>query len=472
MTEDTIAAVATASGPAGIGIVRVSGPEALAVCGRVFRPASGRPLGTLAAGRFAYGHIVCPGKEGEPVIDEGIALVMRAPHSYTAEDVCELQCHGGSLVLRKVLSAVLAAGARLAERGEFTKRAFLNGRLDLTQAQAVMDIVSAHTEGALRAAEGHLAGHFSKKLQAMREQLLGACAHIEAVIDFPEDGVEDVVSDDIRKLIASLEEELAAMLRTAGAGRILKEGLLTAIVGRPNVGKSSLLNALLREDRAIVTEIPGTTRDSLEESAEVGGVLLRLVDTAGIRETADAVEKLGIERAKQYAQKAELVLALFDGSSPLLPEDEEMLSFLRTRKPQQVLVLRTKADLPEKLSEDALREKLRQHFGPQGGPEVISLSVRSGEGLEALAHAVHDFVYAGAGEEEERNFVTDVREEQLLRKAQRELAAAQQTLSGGFGLDCVSIDLRAALDALGNITGETAGEDVISAIFSRFCVGK
>lgn len=471
MTEDTIAAVATASGAAGIGIVRVSGLAALTVCGRVFRPASGHPLESLAAGRFAYGHIVSPA-DGEAVIDEGIALVMRAPHSYTAEDVCELQCHGGSLVLRKVLSAVLASGARLAERGEFTKRAFLNGRLDLTQAQAVMDIVGAHTEGALRAAEGHLAGHFSHRLQAMREQLLGACAHIEAVIDFPEDGVEDVVSDDIRKLIASLEEELAAMLRTAGAGRILKEGLLTAIIGRPNVGKSSLLNALLREDRAIVTEIPGTTRDSLEESAEVGGVLLRLVDTAGIREAADEVEKIGIERARKYAQKAELVLALFDGASPLLPEDEAMLSFLGSRRPQQVLVLRTKADLPEKLSEDALREKLRQHFGPQGAPEVISLSVRSGEGLEALAHAVHDRVYAGVGEEEEGSFVTDVREEQLLRRAQQELAAARQTLAGGFGLDCVSIDLRAALDALGSITGETAGEDVISAIFSRFCVGK
>ncbi len=457
MQADTIAAIATAPGEAGVGMLRISGARAIEVADAVFRAASGKRLKDAETQRVLYGHVV--DEEGAP-IDEVLALVMRAPHSYTREDVVELSCHGGSIVLRRVLGRVLAAGARSAERGEFTKRAFLSGRLDLSQAQAVMEIVSARTDRALRVAEGHLAGHFSGKIHAMRQKCLGLIAHLEAAIDFPEDEIDDVVIDEVERAVAQLRQEIRALLATA---------LPTAIVGKPNVGKSSLMNALLREERAIVTDIPGTTRDSIEEYADIGGVPLRIIDTAGIRETDDAVERIGVEKARGYIERAALVLALFDGAQPLGTEDEEILSLVAGRP---ALLLLTKSDLPPVTTPAALAAAYaRCAGGDAAAPTILAISAREEQGLSALAAAIGDFAGTGSGLEE-GSFVSDERSAALLRAADAQLGAALKTIGAGLSVDFISIDLRAAWEKLGEITGETVGEDIIDEIFSKFCIGK
>ena len=462
MESDTIAAIATAQGAAGIGIIRVSGREALSVCDRVFASASGTPLKETPGGRAVYGRIV---DEAAATVDEAIALVMRAPHSYTTEDVVELQCHGGRTVLRRVLGLVLAHGARLAERGEFTKRAFLAGRLDLSQAQAVMDVVSARTDRALSVAESHLAGHFSGRIKEMRDRCLALIAHLEAAIDFPEDDIDDVATAEVERAVTEMRGELRKLLATAHAGRILHDGLLTAIVGKPNVGKSSLLNALLREERAIVTDIPGTTRDSIEETADLGGVPLCIIDTAGIRATEDAVERIGVEKARAYIEKAALVLALFDGSAPLTAEDREILSLIRGK---QALVLLNKADLGSVLSPEELQREFEAVSAPV--PPILAISTKDERGFDALTATIVRL--AGVTEADEESCVTSERDVALLREADGHLRAALETIGKGLSPDFVSIDLRSAWETLGAITGETAGEDLIDEIFSRFCIGK
>ena len=452
--QDTIAAIATAPGAAGIGIIRVSGAEALAVADRVFAAASGTPLAKTPGGRAVYGRIV--GDTAE-TIDEAIALVMRAPHSYTREDVVELQCHGGSTVLRRVLGLVLAHGARLSERGEFTKRAFLSGRLDLSQAQAVMDVVSARTDRALSVAESHLAGHFSGQIKAMRDRCLAMIAHLEAAIDFPEDDIDDIAIDEVERGVTDIRTDIRKLLATAHTGRILRDGLLTAIIGKPNVGKSSLLNALLREDRAIVTDIPGTTRDSIEETADIGGVPLRIIDTAGIREATDAVERIGVEKAREYASRASLVLALFDGSQPLTDEDREILSLIQGK---QAIVLLNKADLPAVTTTNDLSVEA----------PVISISTKDERGFDALTAEIARI--AGITETPEESYVSGERDIALLRKADDHFRATLATIANGLSADFVSIDLRSAWETLGEITGETASEDLIDEIFSKFCIGK
>ncbi|MBQ1614406.1 MAG: tRNA uridine-5-carboxymethylaminomethyl(34) synthesis GTPase MnmE, partial [Selenomonas sp.] len=329
MQGDTISAIATAQGEGGIGIIRLSGGEALTVADKMFRPASGKSILDYPSHRAVYGTVV--DEEGRTV-DEAMAIIMKAPHSYTKEDVVELQCHGGVMPLRKTLALTYAHGARPAEGGEFTKRAFLNGRLDLSQAQAVMDIITAKTDRSLKMATGHLTGQFSAQIKEWRHEILGQIAHLEAAIDFPEDEVDDVVTEEVSDKVSEVRQNIAKFLKTAGTGRILREGLMTAIVGKPNVGKSSLLNALLQEERAIVTDIPGTTRDSIEEYANVGGVPLRIIDTAGIRATEDVVERIGVEKARQMVNEAALGLALIDGSRPLDKEDEEILELLQGRE--------------------------------------------------------------------------------------------------------------------------------------------
>lgn len=480
MTKETIAAIATAAGAAGIGIIRVSGAEALAVADRVFAAASGTPLAETPGGRAVYGRIV---DDRAATVDEAIALVMRAPHSYTTEDVVELQCHGGATVLRRVLGLVLAHGARLAACGEFTKCAFLGGRLDLSQAQAVMDVVSARTDRALAVAESHLAGHFSGEIKAMRDRCLALIAHLEAAIDFPEDDIDDVATAEVERAVTEMRGQLRKLLATAHTGRILKDGLLTAIVGKPNVGKSSLLNALLREERAIVTDIPGTTRDSIEETADLGGVPLRIIDTAGIRETQDTVERIGVAKAREYVEKAALVLALFDGSQPLTAEDREILSLIDGK---QAIVLLNKADLGQAVTGKEIQhiisslplrgrcpegaEGVAQSRDSQAPVSILSISTKDERGFDALTKAITHI--AGVTEAPEASYVTNERDIAILRTADDHFRAALETIGNGLSPDFISIDLRSAWETLGEITGETATEDLIDEIFSRFCIGK
>lgn len=457
---DTISAIATPQGEGGIGIIRISGEHALKTAGRVFRTANGKPLVMAGSHHAVYGHIV---DEKGQIIDECLALVMLAPHSYTVEDVVELQCHGGLMTLRKTLELTWQAGARPAERGEFTKRAFLNGRLDLSEAQAVMDIIKARTETSLTMAAGHLTGHFSKLIKDMRHDILGMIAHIEAAIDFPEEEVDDVLTYDIQKNVVELRNKISGLLKTAHAGRILRDGLLTAIIGKPNVGKSSLLNSLLREERAIVTEIPGTTRDSIEEYANVGGIPLRIIDTAGIRATDDVVERIGVEKARSYVKEAALILALFDASRPLDEEDAEILKLVKGR---DAILLLNKDDLTPVVTPEILHERVKKTV------PVITISTRTKDGLDALTEEITKQVYAGTQAGEEGSFVTDARQAEVLRQADEHLAAAIRTIEADMGLDFISIDLRSAWEKLGELTGETVGEDIINEIFSKFCIGK
>ena len=458
MQGDTISAIATAQGEGGIGIIRLSGERAIAIADKMFKPASGRTLNAYESHRAVYGRIV---DEDGQTVDEAMALIMKAPHSYTREDVVELQCHGGVMPLRKTLALTYQHGARPAEGGEFTKRAFLNGRLDLSQAQAVMDIITAKTDRSLKMAAGHLTGAFSAQIKAFRQEILGQIAHLEAAIDFPEDEVDDVVTEKVAEKVVEVRNNIAKLLKTAGTGRILRDGLMTAIVGKPNVGKSSLLNALLQEERAIVTDIPGTTRDSIEEYANVGGVPLRIIDTAGIRATEDVVEKIGVEKARQMVSEAALVLALFDGSRPLDSEDEEILSLLAG---QDAIVLLNKSDLQPVLTAAALSAKAHV--------PVIEISTKENHGLDKLTQAICDKVYGGEVVSDEGSFVRDERQVSLLRQADEHLAAALTTIEAGMGLDFISIDLRSAWEKLGEITGDTVGEDIIDEIFSKFCIGK
>ena len=458
MQGDTISAIATAQGEGGIGIIRVSGDKAVEVAAKMFRPASGKALTEYESHRAVYGRIV--DAEGRTV-DEAMVLLMKAPHSYTKEDVVELQCHGGVMPLRKALALTYDYGARPAEGGEFTKRAFLNGRLDLSQAQAVMDIITAKTDRSLKMAAGHLTGQFSEQIKKWRQDILGQIAHLEAAIDFPEDEVDDVVTENVSEKVVEIRNYIQKLIKTAGTGRILREGLMTAIVGKPNVGKSSLLNALLQEERAIVTDIPGTTRDSIEEYANVGGVPLRIIDTAGIRATEDVVEKIGVEKSRQMISQAALVLALFDGSRALDHEDEEILSLLNG---QEAIVLLNKSDLKAVVTAADLSAKAQL--------PVIEISTKDYSGMEQLTEAIKAKVYGGEVMADEGSFVSDERQANLLRTADRHLAAALTTIEAGLGLDFISIDLRSAWETLGEITGDTVGEDIIDEIFSKFCIGK
>lgn len=459
---DTISAIVTPPGEGGVGIVRLSGEEAFAIADAMFRAKSGKKIEDIRSSSFTYGHIL---DEKGKILDEALMLVMRTPNSYTKEDVVELQCHGGAVVLRTVLERSFSLGARPAQRGEFTKRAFLNGRIDLSEAQAVMEIVGAKTKASLRMASGRLSGKFSGKIVELRHKILDMIAHLEATIDFPEDGIDEVVLDDVHLRVVIIKENIDTLLKTAHAGRILKDGLRTAIIGKPNVGKSSLLNALLLEERAIVTDIPGTTRDSIEAFVNVGGIPLVLTDTAGIREAKDEVEKIGIERARSCAEEASLVLIVFDGSTPMTAEDEEIL---RIAKERDSVFLINKSDQPQKY-EESYEKTIRANL-----PEavVLQISAKTGEGIEALSGLIEEKVYGGELKGDEASFVNDAREADILRRASEYLANALQTIENGMSADFVSIDLRSAWETLGEITGETVGEDIIDEIFSKFCLGK
>ena len=459
MTEDTISQIATPHGAGGIGIIRVSGGEALGVARRVFRPAAGGTLGDIAPYTARYGHIVAA--DGT-VIDECILLYMRAPHSYTGEDTAELQCHGGAVVLREVLLRTWEVGARPAEAGEFTKRAFLHGRLDLARAEGVMELIAAKSTRAARAARERLAGAFSHAVTDIRTQILGAVAHIEAGIDFPEDDIPAASAEHLAAEIDAASAAVRRLLVGADTGRILRDGVKTVIVGRPNVGKSSLLNALLGMERAIVTDVPGTTRDIIEEEISVAGIPLRLLDTAGLRAAEDAVEQIGVARTEQHLTDAELILAVFDASEPLTAEDHALLTRLSAAA-ADIIILCSKEDRPSVLS--------AADFSAVAAP-VLRISAQEGTGLDALREEIAAHIVRREGDLSDGVLPNKEREIEALRRAEAHLTAAAETLAAGLGTDFVSIDLRAAYDALGEILGETVDTDLIDRIFSEFCIGK
>lgn len=455
--RDTIAAIATGLGAAGVGVIRVSGVGAIAVATTVFRPRRGRPLAERRTHSAVYGWVLTP--EGEPV-DEALALVMRGPQSYTGEDVVELHGHGGQVALRRVLEVVVTAGARLAEPGEFTRRAFMNGRMDLSQAEAVVDVIRAKTDRALKAAVGQLRGKFGDPVRAVRLQLLEAMAHLEADIDFPELELEvqtrSQVTQTCRSGLARLEELLAG----ARQGRLLRDGLRVVLAGRPNVGKSSLMNRLVRENRSIVTEIPGTTRDVVEEWVGIDGLPVVLADTAGIRETAHPVERLGVDRSRATIEKADVVILVVDATAGITAEDLEVVRVL----PGDTIVIGVvnKCDAEPEFDLGELVAVV-----PQAA--VIRVSAVSGLGIADLEAAIASCARSADLEE---SFVANARQEESLRRAVGHLEAALETADAGMGVDLVAIDIRSAWAALGEITGETVGEDLLDQIFSRFCIGK
>ncbi len=459
MAEDTISAVATALGEGSIGIVRISGPQALAVGEKLFCAAAGKALGSYPVNTLVYGHVY--DTDGS-LVDEVLVVYMRAPRSYTAEDVVEIQCHGGMQPLQKILQLTFGAGARPAEAGEFTKRAFLNGRIDLTQAEAVMDIIRSRSEASLKLAVRQQQGQLAKELRSLRQRLVDIVVNLEAVIDYPEEDIEDVTYARVQESIDSAVSRIESLLAHAHTGKILREGLRTAIVGRPNVGKSSLLNALLKEERAIVSQYAGTTRDVIEEQLLLDGVPLVLADTAGIRATEDFVEKIGVEKSRQLLAEAELVICVVDGSEGLTAEDEAILQ-AADGKPCVVIV--NKCDLP--LAVDFTQ--LEARFGTG---RVLQLSAKTLTGVEDFTAWLKNYVYGSKGTLEDGAYIQNARQERLLRQSLASLQDAGEAAQELLPYDCIEIDVRTAIDLLGEITGDTVQDEIINEIFSRFCIGK
>ncbi len=451
--EDTIASIATATGLGGIAVIRISGKGARDVLSRVFRPR--RTSCRLVPRRLTYGEVY----DGEERLDECMAVFLPAPHTYTTEDVAEIQCHGGSVTAQSVLRAALRAGARLAEPGEFTKRAFLGGRIDLAQAESVMDLISARTERAAKASLRQMDGYLSRRVQALQDKLLDTVAYIEATLDYPDEDIEPLTARRAIEEAEGVRDALAEALRNARAGQMLQNGVRIVLIGSPNTGKSSLLNALLREQRAIVTDIAGTTRDVLREDLDLFGLPVRLSDTAGLRETEDAVERIGVDRARAEMRGADVVLLVLDGARQLTEEERALLR--ETEAP--LVVALNKADLPPQTDEAQARAVL------PAGARLLRTSARTGEGVEALRRALYETALRGAAPEEA--YLTSERHVQAVREALAALESALQALRT-LTLDCAALDLRAAWEALGAITGATATEDVIDRIFARFCLGK
>ncbi len=453
---DTIAAIATIQAPSAIGIVRLTGPDTRRILDGVFAPANGRPMSAQTPRKLVFGRAL---DRSGGVIDEALAVLFPGPNSYTGEDCAEIHCHGSPVVLDEVLAAAFARGARQARGGEFTQRAFLSGRMDLIQAESVADLIDAESAGAARNAVGQLQGRMSRSVGGIYDALMDVVSRFYAIVDYPDEEIEPLQQAQIEQTLAESAERLDALLATFSRGRLLKSGVPAVILGKPNAGKSSLLNALLGYDRAIVTDIAGTTRDTVEEKVLVGSVLLRLCDTAGIRDAADTVERLGVERAQQAAQRAELALLVLDGSAPLTREDEEAIA--AARRARRMLVLVNKVDLPQVLDTAALRVR----FG-----EVIPLSARSGAGVDALCRAVEE-LFAG-GETPRGELLTNARQAESAQRALDAVRRAEQALRSGLSPDAVLTDAEEAMEALAEFSGKRVRDDLVATIFSRFCVGK
>ena len=459
---DVIAAIATGGNPTAIGIVRVSGEGCLALCDKVFRAVNGRPFADQETRKMVYGEML--DSQGR-VIDQGLAVRFPGPNSYTGEDSAEFHCHGSPVVLRELLAALFAAGARQAKAGEFTKRAFLNGRLDLTQAEAVVDLIDAETAAAARNAAAQLDGGLRRVLEPIQDALLDVTSRFYAVVDYPDEDIEDVRPEQTSEALQTADDRLTALLATCQRGQVLKSGVRTAIVGRPNAGKSSLLNALAGYDRAIVTDVPGTTRDTVEESVLCGGVLLRLIDTAGIRDTEDIVEQLGVERSRQALRTAGLAIVLLDGTAEITQEDLDILALAQNCP--RLIVAMSKSDLLP-----AGHGPVFQTGGNSRRPDAfVTLSSVAPGGLHSLESAVARLYPAGESGDA-GSLLTDQRQEEAARRARDAVRRAKGALESGLTPDTVLTDAEEALDALGELTGRTARDEIVSRIFSRFCVGK
>lgn len=458
MMNDTIAAISTPAGEGGIAVIRISGPDSIASADRIFS-FKGK-LADTATHTVHYGHIVNPGS-GERV-EEVLVTVMKGPRSFTTEDVVEISCHGGIISVKKVLELVLDQGVRLAEPGEFTKRAYLNGRIDLTQAEAVIDLIRAKSDRAFKVALKQVEGALSKQVKQLRHQLVELMAHIEVNIDYPEHDVEELTSAYIKEKCEDALSELERLLRTAEQGKILREGIVTAIVGRPNVGKSSLLNALAQDNKAIVTDIPGTTRDVIEEYVNLNGIPLKLLDTAGLRETEDIVERIGVERSKAALGDADLILMVINQSEPLHEEELRLMDEVGGRNS---LVVLNKSDLPTRADLGEVRDRFPED-------RIVTMSVKENEGLDRLGQAIGEMFFGGQLESGDMTYVSNVRHIHLLKKAMGSLEEAKNAADMRVPIDMIQIDVRSAWESLGELVGDSVGESLIDQIFSQFCLGK
>lgn len=456
--ETTIAAISTAMSESGIGIIRVSGPESVDIVSRIYRSKGGKKeINKVPTHTIHYGYIY----DGEELIDEVLVMVMRAPRTFTGEDTVEIDCHGGVYAMKRVLETVLKNGAKTASPGEFTKRAFLNGKMDLSQAEAVMDVIQAKNEYALKSSMEQLRGAVQKAIRDIRKDLIYHIAYIESALDDPEHISLEGYAQELLEIVEKAQEEISHLLKTASDGKIIKEGIRTVILGKPNAGKSSLLNVLVGENRAIVTDIEGTTRDILEEYINLHGISLRMIDTAGIRETEDVVEKIGVNRARDMAKEADLILYVVDSSRPLDENDEEIISMLDSRK---AIVLYNKTDLESKVDMEALKERVKR--------PVISVSAKEETGIRELEKEIKNLFFSGELSFNDEVYITNVRHKEALMEAAESLRLVKSSIEMDMPEDFFSIDLMNAYESLGRIIGESVGEDLVNEIFSKFCMGK
>ena len=457
--NETICAISTPIGEGGVGIVRISGPKSVEIADKIF---CGRKLpSSLPTHTLCLGQILQP-ETGQP-IDRVLLSVMRAPKSYTKEDVVEINSHAGSLILRKMLEAVIGLGARLAEPGEFTRRAFLNGRIDLSQAEAVIELIRAKTETGLKVSLSHLKGDISKGIEGLRGEIIGLLAHLEASIDFAEEDIETISRQELSLDLARIEKEIEKLIASNIEGKIIKEGIKTALIGRPNVGKSSCLNVLLGRERAIVTPIAGTTRDTIEEAINLCGIPLRLIDTAGLGEAKNRIEEEGVRRSWASFKEADLILLILDGSCPLQEEDLKIIE--KAQEAKEMIVLLNKSDLLEQISRPRIKSLLKRR-------RIVPTSAICKKGFDDLREAIKEIFLKGVMVGTEEIMITNLRHKKLLEEALTSISQARKSLLGGFSEEFIALDLKEALDKLGMITGQTVSEEILDEIFSRFCVGK
>ena len=457
MKTDTIAAIATAMTSSGIGIIRISGGQAFEVIEKIFKKKNGGKIDLSRSHTVQYGYIC----DQDEVIDEVLVLIMKGPHSYTAEDTVEIDCHGGVLMMKKILETVIQYGARPAEPGEFTKRAFLNGRIDLSQAEAVIDVINAQNEYALKSSVSQLKGKMSEKIKALREKIIYEIAYIESALDDPEHISLDGYGEELAKKLEPMVKELERLIASADNGKVMSEGVKTVILGKPNAGKSSLMNVLVGEERAIVTDIAGTTRDTLEEHIRLRGISLNVVDTAGIRDTEDVVEKIGVTKARTAAEDADLIIYVVDASVPLDENDQDIIEMIRNRK---AVVLLNKTDLEQVVSVEELKK--------QTGHQVIPVSAKEETGIEELEKEIQSMFYHGDIDFNDEVYVTNIRHKTALTESLSSLKLVQKSIEDGMPEDFYSIDLMNAYEQLGTIIGEAVEDDLVNEIFSKFCMGK